>query len=82
MGSSRRRQSTISKAKSSAAAKRKRSKQRPKEPAPDVDPILGRLLNALSIISTAANAMTWAQEREGLVEPDQSSRSCLELLGV
>jgi len=72
MGFSRRRHSTGLKAGSFRARKGRCSATPPKpsEPRrPDLDAILGRLSDSLSIIATATNALTHVQEGTGSVAP-------------
>ena len=70
MGSSKRNDSN--RAKGIGLRARRARHQRPDERAsnappvkPDIDEIMGRLSDAISVVATAANALLGAQEREG-----------------
>ena len=67
MGSSRRRHSTGRKAGTFRARKGKclTTRRKPGEPPPDLHAILGRVSDALSLLSTAARSMAAAEDREG-----------------
>ena len=70
MGSSKRMDS--SRARTRGRTSGRSGRRRPRTPAnstppmkPDIDEIMGRLSDAISVVATAANALLGAQEREG-----------------
>jgi hypothetical protein len=70
MGSTKRNDSNRTKVRRRAAGRDAHA--RPRTPAnnlppvkPDIDEIMGRLSDAISVVATAANALLGAQEREG-----------------
>lgn len=67
MGSARLRKSTGRKAGASVACKGKSPKSRLHRPPVDLDAILGRLSDAMSIIATASSALAHAQQGPGIV---------------